>query len=270
MGGPVEKLNPYKPSAVSQKRHNETEGRWGKTVEISEITLDEVKRDAISFGLATEVEYQMNAGKEASIFRANWKGHPIILKVYRLWQTSQASKKKGFFAPGKMQAIAAREYDMLMTCFRAGVAVPTPIGRVGAMLTMRFIGNGTPAPQLRTVELEDPETVLHQILDDYLLMYSKAHYVHGDLSGYNILWWQERPWIIDMPQAYEAGPWCDMEQVVFLLRRDIANVLRYFKKYGIRMDPDEIVRLFLSEYVPDNMRNFDEQVSSLPRGVTLE
>jgi RIO kinase 1 len=266
----VEKLNPRKPSAVSQKRHNQTEGQWGKTVEISEITLDDVRQDAIEFGLATEVDYKMNAGKEASIFFARWKEHPIILKVYRLWQTSQAVRKKGFFAPGKMQALAAKEYDLLMACFRAGMFVPTPVGRVGTMLTMRYIGDDQPAPQLRNVHLEEPEKVLHRILDDYLLMYSKAHYVHGDLSAYNILWWQNRPWIIDVPQAYEAGPWCDMKRVVNLLRRDIMNVLSYFKKYGLSKDPDRIVDVFLSEYVPENMRNFDEQVSTLPRGAHPE
>lgn len=270
MGGFVEKLNPRKPSAISRKRHGETEGRWGKEVEISEITLDEVRRDAISFGLATDVEYQMNAGKEASIFRAKWRDHPIILKVYRLWQTSQAVKKKGFFAPGRMQVLAAKEYDLLMACFKAGMSVPTPIGRVGTMLTMRYIGNGQPAPQLRNVHLEDPERVLHEILDQYLLMYSAVHFVHGDLSAYNILWWENRPWIIDVPQAYEAGPWCEMKRVVHLLRRDIVNILSYFKKYGIRKNPDEIVDVFLTEYVPENMRNYDEQVSTLPRGVALE
>jgi serine/threonine-protein kinase RIO1 len=52
-----------------------------------------------------------------------------------------------------------------------------------------------------------------------------------------------------------------MKQVVSLLRRDIINVLRYFKKYGISRDPDYIVDVFLSEYVPQNLRNYGEEVS---------
>lgn len=268
MAGVVEKLNPKKPNALSRKRDAQRGNQRGWTVEIKELTLSEVKQDAVRFGLATDVTYQINAGKEASIYVAYYKNHPIILKAFRFWQTSQAKKSKGFFAPGRMQVLAAKEYDLLLACFKAGMHVPTPIGRVGNYLTQRFIGDGLdPAPQLRTVDLDDPESVLDQILDDYLLMYKDVHYVHGDLSAYNILWWKETPWIIDMPQACIVNPWSDMKQVESLLRRDIVNVLRYFKKYGISRDPDYIVDVFLSEYIPNNQRNYTEEIISIPEEV---
>lgn len=151
--------------------------------------------------------------------------------------------------------------DLLSACFKTGMKVPTPIGRVGNYLTMRFIGDAIePAPQLRNVKLEDPELVLDQILDDYLIMYRDVNYVHGDLSAYNILWWENCPWIIDMPQASKVGPWSDMKSIVSLLRRDIVNVLRYFKKYGIKRDVDEILNVFLGEYIPSNLQNYKEEV----------
>ncbi len=263
MGAPVEKFNPLKPSALSQKRQNERGSEWGKKVKISEITLEDVRQDAIQFGLATKVVFQMKAGKEASIYLAEWKGHPIILKAYRLWQTAQASKERGVYAPGKMSMLASKEHDMLSLCFKAGMNVPTPIGRVGNYLTMRLIGEDIePAPQLKDVQLDDPDAALDAILDQYLIMYSKVNYVHGDLSGYNILWWKNKPWIIDMPQAYLVGPWADMKKVESLLRRDIVNVLSYFKRYyGIRRDADYITQVFLSEYVPENLRNYKESFS---------
>lgn len=264
MAGIVEKFNPNKPSALSRKRDLQRGDKRGWTVEIAEITLEEVRQDAIQFGLATEVLYQVKAGKEASIYLAKWKGHPIILKAYRFWQTSQASKKKGFFAPGKMQVLAAKEYDVLLACFNAGMRVPTPIGRVGNYITMRFLGDGVePAAQLKDIQLEDPEMVLDQILDDYLLMYRDATYVHGDLSRYNILWWANKPWIIDVPQAYLVGAWADMKKAESLLRRDIVNVLSYFKRYyGINRDADHILGVFLSEYVPENLRHYAEEPGS--------
>jgi RIO kinase 1 len=263
MAGVVEKLNPKKPSAISFKRDGQRGSNRGFTVPISEITLSEVREDAVRFGLATEVAYQLNAGKEASIFVAYHKEHPIILKAFRLWNTSQAKKAKGYFAPGRMQVLAAKEFDLLLACFKAGMRVPTPIGRVGYFLTQRFLGDGIdPAPQLKDVTLEDPETVLYQILDDYLIMYRDVHHVHGDLSAYNILWWKGQPWIIDMPQAYLVNPWANMKHAENLLRRDIVNVLRYFKKYGISLDPDHIVKEFLAEYIPDNLRHYDEDVAA--------
>jgi hypothetical protein len=69
----VEKYNPLKSSALSRKKGELKEGRKGRA-EIQEITYESVKEDAVRFGLATDVLYQMNAGKEASIFLAHWKG----------------------------------------------------------------------------------------------------------------------------------------------------------------------------------------------------
>ncbi|MFX0107356.1 MAG: RIO1 family regulatory kinase/ATPase [Candidatus Hodarchaeota archaeon] len=269
----VEKHNPLKSGALAQKRAALKGEASGRTTEFRELTFETVRKDAIQFGLVSDVTYQINAGKEASIFLAEWKGHNIILKAYRLWQSShKMSKKKGYVPQGTskrthcilgmMEDLAVMEYDYLMNCFRAGVHVPTPIGRVGNYLTMRFIGDGVqPAPQLKDVELDQPERVLNQILDDYLLMYSKAQYVHGDLSQYNILWWQDLPWIIDVPQAYKVDKWCDMVKAEKLLHRDIKNVLSYFESYGIYRDPGFILNVFLDEYIPENQRNYRELVS---------
>ncbi len=266
----VEKHNPLKSGIIAQKRAALKGETSGRTTEIKELTFDTVRKDAIRYGLATDVTNQINAGKEASIFLAQWRGHHIILKAYRLWQSShKMSKKKGYIAQGTskrthfilgmMEDLAVMEYDFLMNCFRAGVHVPTPIGRVGNYLTMRFIGDETqPAPQLKDVQLGNPEKVLNQILDDYLLMYSKANYVHGDLSKYNILWWQDCPWIIDVPQAVKVNKWSNMLQVERLLLRDIQNVLSYFESYDIYRDAEHVLDVFLKEYVPENLKNYRE------------
>ena len=265
----VEKFNPLKRSALSEQRDGL------KSEAFREITFDLVREDAVNFGLVTDVLFQMNAGKEASIFLAEWKGHTIVLKVYRLWHSShKLSKSKGYLTAatskrvyhvlGMIEDIAVAEYDILMKCFRAGVHVPTPIGRVGNYITMRFIGDEREsAPQLKDVHLDDPEGVLNQIFDDYFVMYKDVHYVHGDLSKYNILWWKNRPWFIDVPQAYKVGPWSNMKEAVSLLRRDVENVLSYFEQYDIYRDPDSIVEIFLNAYVPRNLRHFEEDMLPL-------
>ena len=265
----VEKYNPLKSSTLSRKKSALKDGRKGKA-EIQEITYESVKEDAVRFGLATDVLYQMNAGKEASIFLADWNNHPIVLKAYRMWQSShKISKKKGFHVPASskrtycvldmMESFAVVEFDLLEKCFHAGIPVPTPIGRVGNYLTMRFIGDEMePAPQLKDVHLANPEAVLDQILDDYLIMYRDVHYIHGDLSRYNILWWKERGWFIDVPQAYEVGPWCDMNKAERMLLRDIRNVLSYFESYDMYKDPKHILEVFLSEYTPSNQKHYRE------------
>ncbi len=256
---PVEKFNPEKMTALSFKRGRQRAGRSGRHVAIREITLEEVRRDAQEFGLVTDIYMELKSGKEASVFLALWKEYPIVLKAFRLWQSSQTRKKRGFFAPAKMEMLAAKEYDVLMAAFQAGVPVPTPIGRVGNYLTMRFIGDGfTPAPRLNEVELADPEIVLDQILSDYLKLYRDAHYTHGDLSPFNLLWWRDRAWFIDFPQAKLVNPWADMRTVVEILSADIENVIKHFRKFGIERDCDEIVSDFLKSYIPKNQVHFLE------------
>ncbi|NWF95948.1 MAG: hypothetical protein HXY34_07365 [Candidatus Thorarchaeota archaeon] len=266
----VDKYNPMKSSALSRKRDRlKEESATGKAT-IREIVFEEVRAEAIEHGLATDVLYQMSAGKEASIFLAEWNGHPIVLKVYRLYRSShKMSKKSGFQTAAStkrtyctldmIESLAVAEYDLLARCFRAGIRVPTPISRVGNYLTMRFLGDGrSPAPQLRNTTLDDPEVVLGQILDDYLRIYRDVHYVHGDLSAYNVLWWQHKPWIIDLPQGEAVDTHCDMRRIEIILKRDIHNLLDYFAEYDLRRDENEIVQAFLAEYIPANQQHYDE------------
>lgn len=265
----VDKFNPLKSGAIDRKRDAVRGGTCGKAV-MEEPGYASIRTDAINYGLVTDVLYPMSAGKEASIFLAKWNEHSIILKAYRLWQTPHTiSRQKGYvrkssgkrtrFILGLIEDITVQEFDILQACFKAGVSVPTPVGRVANYLTMRFIGDDeTPAPQLREVELENPSSALEMILDDYLKMYRDTHYVHGDLSCYNILWWKDRPWIIDVPQGEKVGVHSDMNRVELILRRDIKNVLKHFESYGIKRDPEHILGVFLDAYVPENLRNYSE------------
>jgi RIO kinase 1 len=266
----VDKFNPLaKGSEIDLKRDALRGGTSGKAV-IEEPRFEEIRKEAITLGLATDVLYPMSAGKEATIFLARWNEHPIILKTYRIWATPhklsmtkghirESSGKKTRWILGLLEDIAVKEYDVLQDCFKAGVRVPTPISRVANYLTMRFIGDGdTPAPQLRYVGLENAEDVMNEVFDQYLIMYRDAHYAHGDLSAYNILWWQNHPWIIDVPQTEAVNKWSDMNKIELTLQRDIYNVLKYFESYGIERDPKHILKVFLDAYIPENLRNYRE------------
>lgn len=266
----IEKYNPLKHSSASRRIQAAKDNYSGRGTLIKEPTFDDIKRDVVGFDLATDVLHQINAGKEASIYLATWREHAIILKVYRIHQScNKISKKHGYSSAASakrthnvlamMEDLAVKEFDLLMRCFRAGVHVPTPIGRVGQYLTMRFIGDGDmPAPQLRNVELQKPGQVLDQILDDYLVMYRDVNSVHGDLSEYNILWWDNRPWIIDIPQAEPVDKHCDMMRIEAVLRRDLENLLGYFESYNVYRDLEQVLNVFLSAYVPDNQKHYRE------------
>jgi RIO kinase 1 len=56
------------------------------------------------------------------------------------------------------------------------------------------------------------------------------HRIHGDLSPFNILYWDGRPRIIDLPQAVDARMNANSYR---LLCRDVENVCRFFAKAGV-------------------------------------
>ncbi len=62
-------------------------------------------------------------------------------------------------------------------------------------------------------------------------MYREANLVHADLSEYNMLWWKDQLYFIDVSQAVEKQhPLAN----VFLLR-DCANVVDVSSKFDIAL-----------------------------------
>jgi RIO kinase 1 len=70
--------------------------------------------------------------------------------------------------------------------------------------------------------------------------------VHGDLSAFNVLYWEGRATVIDFPQAVDPrfNP-----HARALLRRDLENLCRYFGRLGVTADgariADTLWRRFL-------------------------
>ena len=63
------------------------------------------------------------------------------------------------------------------------------------------------------------------------------HYVHGDLSAYNILYWEGDITIIDFPQMVDARK---NGNAFSLLQRDVKRVCEYYVQNGATADPAEL------------------------------
>ncbi len=223
------------------KRRELRAGRRSRYVEVKEMSLDTVRADAIENGLVDEIVAVLGTGKEADVYLGLWKGAYLVLKVYRLHRTPHKKKAMIGYAVDRMGAIAAKKFTILQKAYRAGVAVPTPAKRVDNMFTMRFLGGGTKAPLLKDVVLSEPADVSKQAiaLVEKLL---DAHIVHGDLSEYNLLFWDERLFVIDFPQAVDFSSKMDRhiqaEKAKPLLLRDLRNLENYFSRYGTELKAD--------------------------------
>jgi RIO kinase 1 len=115
-------------------------------------------------------------------------------------------------------------------------------------LLMSYHGDAAmAAPTLNTVDLGRAEArdlfqeVLHNI--DLMLQHDL---VHGDLSPYNILYWEGEIVIIDFPQVVNV--WTN-PHARFILRRDLQRTCEYFAGQGVDCDPQSLFGEFWRQYV---------------------
>lgn len=131
------------------------------------------------------------------------------------------------------------EHDVMATLWEAGATVPYPIAFADDVFDMQYIGDEQQAaPQLYASRLVGDELAdaFDQLVNG-LEIITAAGFAHGDLSAYNLLWWEGRLWFIDFPQAVDiaANP-----QGVGYLHRDVVNVCTWFARRGHERDPEEV------------------------------
>lgn len=131
------------------------------------------------------------------------------------------------------------EFDVTHTLWASGAPVPYPVSYGDDRYLLQFIGDSTQAaPQLAQarVEGDDLRQATEQIVDG-LHRIVRAGYVHGDLSAYNLLWWDSQIWFIDLPQAIDlaANP-----QGLNYLHRDVLNICDWLQRRGQPIDAEEL------------------------------
>jgi len=139
------------------------------------------------------------------------------------------------------------EFQVHEELYEAGADVPKPIARRGNTILMAFIGDEwAPAPTLNDVTLEPEEVspLFERIMKNIRLMLAH-HYVHGDLSPYNILYWDGQITIIDFPQLVDARA---NNNALMLLERDIRRVWDFFARNGVEADPVSLASDLWEEY----------------------
>ncbi|HUT16683.1 MAG TPA: serine protein kinase RIO [Acidobacteriota bacterium] len=199
----------------------------------------------LNSGVLYELHGVVNAGKEARVYLGkNKEGKELAVKIYL---TTSAEFKKGMlkYIEGDYRfkgvkrdtrslifAWAQKEFRNLEQAFRAKVRVPKPVAVKNNVLVMEFIGkDGVSAPSLKEQPPSNPEKVYNTLLTYLGRLYRKAELVHGDLSEYNIMMWKGNPVIFDVSQAVPTSH----PMAEFFLRRDLANVNRFFSRLGVKV-----------------------------------
>jgi len=235
--------------------------------------------------LITDVMAVVKGGKEATVYRceANPRTEAKFLaaKVYRPQQFRSLSNDKMYRegrqilnsegravkatdhrilrAVGKKTAFGEQvahtswmmyEYTTLMTLFRAGANVPEPISTSENAILMRYYGDEhMAAPALSEVRLDRDEAprLFVRVIKNIELMLQHGM-IHGDLSAYNILYWEGEIAIIDFPQVTFSASNSNAE---FILKRDVQRVCEYFSRQGVETDAEGIMGAFKRRYLTE-------------------
>jgi RIO kinase 1 len=98
---------------------------------------------------------------------------------------------------------------------------------------MEYLGEAElPAPALQAVRLEPREArpLFERLMRNVELMLANRR-IHGDLSAFNVLYWEGDIRLIDFPQAVAPA---ENPDAFDLLGRDIQRLCQYFERYGVR------------------------------------
>ena len=220
----------------------------------------------------TDVPRRLKGGKEASVYLC--RSGPAIeaplvaAKVYRPrqlrnlkndgeYRTGRAdldvnghaivkdgdlhamAKRTNYGEELRHQSWIAYEFQTLQMLHKAGTDVPRPYAMEKNAILMEYIGDiDSAAPTLNTVRLdrEEARPLFERVVQDIDLLLTNQR-IHGDLSAYNILYWEGDVTMIDFPQVVqpESNP---AAWTIFL--RDVTRICQYFAAQGIRHDPRKL------------------------------
>jgi RIO kinase 1 len=235
-------------------------------------------------GLITDVVRIVKTGKEASVHlcRANpaTTGEDLLaLKVYHpldrrdfrdesLYRDGEwikerrvrvALEKRTRFGREVQGAIwVNREWEALQALSEAGAPVPRPIAATEDAILMSYVGDEEQAaPQLRSYrpDPDEADDLFRQLMRAIELMLYR-NVIHGDLSAYNVLVWDGRATVIDLPQAVDPRKNRHAER---LLERDVERICEYFARHGVRSSPQRLASDLstawrFADLVPEELR----------------
>lgn len=233
------------------------------------ILLQMINRNVVS-----EINGCLSTGKEANVYHAvsfrdddreSSLAAPVqrAIKVYKTsilvfkdrdkYVSGEFRFRQGYNKSSNRAMVkvwAEKEMRNLRRIYSAGIPSPEPVYLRLHVLVMGFLGNskGIPAPRLKDVELHvpDPESrwrELYMELVGYMrAMYHACRLVHADLSEYNVLYHNDKLYIIDVSQSVEH----DHPRSFEFLRVDIKNVSDFFRRKNVQTLAEKTIFEFIT------------------------
>lgn len=231
----------------------------------------------INRNIVSEIHGVLSTGKEANVYHALTIPDPTdsdpdpaplhrAIKVYKTsilvfkdrdrYMSGEFRFRQGYNKSNNRAMVklwAEKEMRNLKRIYHAGIPCPEPLYLRLHVLVMGFLGDrkGWPAPRLRDVKFEGLtaeeeerkwKDLYIQLLGHMRTLYQVCRLVHGDLSEYNLLYHQDRLFVIDVSQSVEH----DHPRSLEFLRMDIKNVSDFFRSQNVEVLSERQVFLFIT------------------------
>lgn len=256
------KLNEVE-GGVSKQHHGAEKSDRATSEQVLDPRTRMILLQMLNRNIVSEINGVLSTGKEANVYHAATIPQEVegeaaaktlnrAIKVYKTsilvfkdrdkYVTGEYRFRQGYNKSSNRAMVkvwAEKEFRNLRRLYAAGIPCPEPVYLKAHVLVMSFLGNskGYPAPRLRDVELEmtDDEaaakwkSIYIELLTYMRKMYQVCRLVHADLSEYNLLFFKDRLYVIDVSQSVEH----DHPRSLEFLRMDIKNVSDFFKRKGV-------------------------------------
>lgn len=201
-----------------------------------------------SKGIFDNIISPYKVGKESNVFIGNNGNEKLIVKIYRvqncdfkrMYNYIKKDPRYSFLKHHRRQIIyawAQREFRNLKYAENAGVNAPKPLAFKDNIIIETMIGESEPAPVLKDIPPKNPQKFFNLLISSVKKLYEKG-LIHGDLSSFNILNFNEEPFIIDFSQATLVKTPNSEE----LLERDLKNLIKFFGKLGIKREYGDVLK----------------------------
>ena len=238
------------------------------------ILLQMINRNVVS-----EINGVISTGKEANVYHAFsltedgselhravkvYKTSILVFKDREKYVAGEFRFRQGYNKSSNRAMVkvwAEKEMRNLKRIYASGIPCPEPLYLKLHVLAMNFIGDskGTPAPRLKDVEFVDANplakwrSVYIQLIAYMRIMYQECRLVHADLSEYNVLFYNDKPYIIDVSQSVEH----DHPRSLDFLRMDVKNVSDFFRRKEVLVLPDRKIFEFVTATQKSRLETID-------------
>lgn len=221
---------------------------------------------------ATGRDHEDNPGQEVAVkvFKSNTN---VAFKTRDTYNKSKCPSYKFDKPRSKNDSLnkwAERGFKNLKLLRKANINCPDAISLKKHVLVMTFLGaNASPAPRLKEALLSEEQLrwSYEQVIYMMERMYKECELIHGDLSEYNLLWYQDQVYVIDVSQSMlNSHPNANV-----FLYRDCKNVLDFYRRSGLTniLDEKSLFMLICGKDLSDKNVDLWSKIEDFPRNEKL-